>query len=144
MIPKTLQLAVTAHPDESASALELGHLCGKFWKRELVLTEPPATPFGFFVDDAMRREVVELHVVVNVGGLVEIVFAEGSAVIHDQRRSLRDAGLREHLQHVLATRRRHLPQLSACVRPGYVSERLAVRRPCRLKFPSVAARHTSR
>src|SRR5882724_4557691 len=40
--------------------------------------------------------------------------------------------------------RRYSPQLPALVRPGYVSECLAVRRPSRLKFPRVAARHATR
>src|ERR1700730_11462671 len=43
-----------------------------------------------------------------------------------------------------SSRRWHFPELPAFIRPSYVHEHLAIRRPCRLKFASAAGGHAAR
>src|SRR6267378_7218326 len=91
---------------------------------------------------------------VRVRGLPAVGFAvfpviRVSAQCHNLRRIRRPRWIAVHSSRFrqllrCSSRRRYSPELSAFVRPGYVSEYLAVWRPSRLKFPRVAARHATR
>ena len=101
MVADALDLAVAAHADQAAGTLQLGHLRGKFWKFVFVLAEPRRAALGFLIDDFVRREAVQLYVVMYLAVFIPVIFAERPAVIHDQRRSFGNSRLHEHLQHVL-------------------------------------------
>src|SRR5215472_17796177 len=84
MVTETLELPVAADADKSARAHQLGHLRGELGKLEFVLTEPAGPPLGLFINHRVRREVIQLGVVVHFGIKVPVVFAEGPAVVHDE------------------------------------------------------------
>src|SRR5215470_19789909 len=96
---------MTPDADEPAAALQFRDLRRELWKRIFVFTKPLWTALGFFVDDAVRRKVIELGVVVHFAVLIPVVLAKWSAVVHDQRGRLRNTGLRKHLQDILVKRR---------------------------------------
>src|SRR5437660_11827474 len=87
--------------DEATGALELGHLGGEFRKLILILAEPSWPPFGSLVEDAMRNEVIQIGVVMHFAVFKPEILAEGAAIIHDDRRSLCDASVRQHLDHIV-------------------------------------------
>src|SRR5579885_2889349 len=104
VIAETLQLPVAADANEGAVPRKLGDLRGELRKRVFILAEPFRAALGLFVDDAMRREVVQLGIVVNFAVLVPIILAERSAVVDDKSWSGGDAGFREDLQHIVVER----------------------------------------
>src|SRR5713226_4083263 len=95
---------MAAHAYQSTGALQLGHLRGQLGEGVLVLAEPSFAPLGFFVDDSVRRKVVQFDVVMHVGRLVKIILPKRTAVVDDQCGRLRNAGLREYLQHAFVER----------------------------------------
>src|SRR5882672_5168494 len=118
----SLLFPVPADTDKPALAQQFCHLRSETRKCVLILAEPRWTALGSLIEHAMRREVIQLCVIVQLAVFVPIVFPERSTVIHDECRSLRDSRFRENFEHIFVKRRDRQSVLVAMETVNHVCE----------------------
>ena len=103
---ESLQLAVAAESDAAARFDDLLRLLGEQLERVLAVAEPAAAAAAPRRSSSVNGvKCVSFGSLEDVVVLVPVVLGPRAAVLHDQRRRLRRAALREQLHDVLVQRR---------------------------------------
>src|ERR1051325_5578158 len=82
-------------------------------REDVLVVAEPGPALRPLIDFLVREEALDLRHVVNVVVLVEIVLGPGSAVVHEQRRRIRDARLRDELDVIVVERCDRIAMLGA-------------------------------